>query len=157
MESPMLKIRRSRDRLIFNMGIPILVRRHLYIETPPGAVFHLWLWTSQPMRKICLQSLLIFIIIIIIIIFIIRYHAFSILHHEHYVSNKMHIHKYSVVRYTFLLMLDILSHCAHDPSNRRHRHSGHELICSAPWVFRSEGWGLSSPQGPLWLTEFIPD
>ena len=31
----MLKIRRSRDRLIFNMGIPILVRRHLYIETAP--------------------------------------------------------------------------------------------------------------------------
>ena len=30
---PMLKIRRSWDRLIFNMGIPILVRRHLYIET----------------------------------------------------------------------------------------------------------------------------
>ena len=30
---PVLKIRRSRDRLIFNMGIPILVRRHLYIET----------------------------------------------------------------------------------------------------------------------------
>ena len=30
---PMLKIRRSRDRLIFNMGNPILVRRHLYIET----------------------------------------------------------------------------------------------------------------------------
>ena len=29
---PMLKIRRSRDLLIFNMGIPILVRRHLYIE-----------------------------------------------------------------------------------------------------------------------------
>ena len=28
----MLKIRRSRDRLIFNMGISILVRRHLYIE-----------------------------------------------------------------------------------------------------------------------------
>ena len=28
-----LKIRRSRDRLIFNMGIPILVRRHLYFET----------------------------------------------------------------------------------------------------------------------------
>ena len=23
------------DRLIFNMGIPILIRRHLYIETPP--------------------------------------------------------------------------------------------------------------------------
>ena len=32
---PMLKIRRSQDRLIFNMGIPILVRRHLYIETAP--------------------------------------------------------------------------------------------------------------------------
>ena len=32
----MLKIRRSRNRLIFNMGIPILVRRHLYIETVPS-------------------------------------------------------------------------------------------------------------------------
>ena len=31
---PMLKIRRSRDRLIFNMGIPMLVR-HLYIESAP--------------------------------------------------------------------------------------------------------------------------
>ena len=30
----MLKIRRSRDRLNFNMGIPIL-KRHLYIETAP--------------------------------------------------------------------------------------------------------------------------
>ena len=29
---PMLKIRWSRDRLIFNMGIPIPIRRHLYIE-----------------------------------------------------------------------------------------------------------------------------
>ena len=28
---PVLKIRRSRDRLIFNMGIPILVRRHQFI------------------------------------------------------------------------------------------------------------------------------
>ena len=36
MEIPMLKIRRSRDRLIFNMGIPILVRQHLYIEAAPG-------------------------------------------------------------------------------------------------------------------------
>ena len=27
---PMLKIRRSRDRLIFNMGIPILVRLYIY-------------------------------------------------------------------------------------------------------------------------------
>ena len=32
----MLKIRRLRDRLIFNMGIPILVRGHLHIETAPG-------------------------------------------------------------------------------------------------------------------------
>ena len=31
----MLKIKRSRGRLIFNMGIFIQVRRHLYIETPP--------------------------------------------------------------------------------------------------------------------------
>ena len=31
----MLKIRRPRDRLIFNMKIPILVRRHLYTETAP--------------------------------------------------------------------------------------------------------------------------
>ena len=30
---PVLKIRRSQGRLIFNMGIPIPVRRHLYIET----------------------------------------------------------------------------------------------------------------------------
>ena len=30
----MLKIRRSWDRLIFKMGIPILVRRYLDIETP---------------------------------------------------------------------------------------------------------------------------
>ena len=29
---PMLKIRRSPDRLIFNMGIPILIRWHIYIE-----------------------------------------------------------------------------------------------------------------------------
>ena len=30
-----LKIRRSRDRLIVNMWIPILVKRHLYIKTAP--------------------------------------------------------------------------------------------------------------------------
>ena len=29
---PMLKIRQSQDHFIFNMGIPILVRQHLYIE-----------------------------------------------------------------------------------------------------------------------------
>ena len=32
---PMLKIRRSWGRHIFNIGIPILVRRHLYIKTAP--------------------------------------------------------------------------------------------------------------------------
>ena len=31
----MLKIRRSRDRLIFNMGIPIPGKDGLYIETGP--------------------------------------------------------------------------------------------------------------------------
>ena len=31
----MLKLRRSRDRLIFNTEIPIPVRRYLYIETGP--------------------------------------------------------------------------------------------------------------------------
>ena len=31
----MLKIRLSQDLVIFNTGIPILVRRHLYIEMPP--------------------------------------------------------------------------------------------------------------------------
>ena len=35
----MLTIRRSRDRLIFNMGIPIPVRQHLYIETAPRRIY----------------------------------------------------------------------------------------------------------------------
>ena len=35
MEMSVLKIRRSRDRLIFNMGILILLRRHLYIDAAP--------------------------------------------------------------------------------------------------------------------------
>ena len=57
---PMLKIRRSVRPLIFNMGIPLLVRRHLYIETVPRCV---WLWwrTHQacmffldiPMHQVC--------------------------------------------------------------------------------------------------------
>ena len=35
---PMLKIRRSQDCFIFDMGTPILVRWHLYIiETAPDA------------------------------------------------------------------------------------------------------------------------
>ena len=37
---PMLKIRRSGDSLIFNMGIPVLVRWHFYIETEPCLIYH---------------------------------------------------------------------------------------------------------------------
>ena len=44
---PMLKIRRSRDRLIFNMGIPVPVR-HSYVETDPRWFSkyksYLWEW-----------------------------------------------------------------------------------------------------------------
>ena len=36
----MSKIRWSWDRLIFNTGIPILARRHLYIERAPGSQCH---------------------------------------------------------------------------------------------------------------------
>ena len=36
----MLKIRQSGDRLIFNKGIPIRVRWHLYIETAPWPHFY---------------------------------------------------------------------------------------------------------------------
>ena len=36
----MLKIRRSRDRLIFNMGIPIPGKDGLYIETGPWTFWH---------------------------------------------------------------------------------------------------------------------
>ena len=36
----MLKIRRSRDHLIFNMGIPILGKDGLYIETGPRSTLH---------------------------------------------------------------------------------------------------------------------
>ena len=39
---PMLKIRWSWDGLIFNMGIPILVRRHLYTETAPSIFWNNW-------------------------------------------------------------------------------------------------------------------
>ena len=34
------KIKRSWNRFIFIMGIPILVRRHLYIETAPSLFFY---------------------------------------------------------------------------------------------------------------------
>ena len=42
MRIPMLKIRRSGDRLIFNIGIPILVRWHLYIEKAPRSLLPCW-------------------------------------------------------------------------------------------------------------------
>ena len=32
---PIIKMRRSEDRLIFLMGIPVLVREYLYIEMAP--------------------------------------------------------------------------------------------------------------------------
>ena len=45
MSIPMLNIRRSQNRLIFDTGIPMLVRRLLYIETPPWS---LWSMTNDP-------------------------------------------------------------------------------------------------------------
>ena len=44
--NPIVEIRRSSDRLIFTMGFPILVRRHLYIESGP------WL-QHDPYNMIC--------------------------------------------------------------------------------------------------------
>ena len=41
---PMLKIRRSRERLISNMGIPILVRRHIYSEMVRWVFFNAHAW-----------------------------------------------------------------------------------------------------------------
>ena len=64
---PMLKIRRSPDRLIFNMGIPLLVRWHLYIETAPWVManahhivndifrYILWNWNYNILLKILLK------------------------------------------------------------------------------------------------------
>ena len=43
---PLLKIRRSRNRLIFNMEIPIQVRWHIYVDTAPEALLsfvHEWI------------------------------------------------------------------------------------------------------------------
>ena len=44
---PMLKIRRSQDHLIFNMGMPILVRQHLYIEMAPRTQWNHWGFFDQ--------------------------------------------------------------------------------------------------------------
>ena len=48
---PMLKIRWSWDRLIFEMGIPILARRHLYIEMAPQACSLFTHWTNWGRNK----------------------------------------------------------------------------------------------------------
>ena len=52
---PMLKIRRSRDRLIFNMGILYLERRSLYWDGARVIVGQYWAWvypTSGPLFHI---------------------------------------------------------------------------------------------------------
>ena len=43
MEIPMLKIKQLQDLLVFNKGIPVLVRRQLYFERPPGDWYQLCL------------------------------------------------------------------------------------------------------------------
>ena len=48
---PKLKIRRSCDRLIFNMGIPILWKDGLYIETGPRYKFHSQHWPWLPVGQ----------------------------------------------------------------------------------------------------------
>ena len=46
---PMLKTRQSQHRLIFNIGIPILVRWHLYIDTTP--------WSCASSFRWCVKAL----------------------------------------------------------------------------------------------------
>ena len=50
---PMLKIRWSWDHLIFNMGIPILARWHLYIETAPWSLIHVMMLSYQYNQSLC--------------------------------------------------------------------------------------------------------
>ena len=52
----MLKIRQSRDRHIFYMGIPVLVRRHLYINTAPGRLLPLLLWYDKMIFYLNMQN-----------------------------------------------------------------------------------------------------
>ena len=47
----MLKIRRSQDRLIFDMEIPILVKWHLYIEMAPRLLNSLFLAATKQLYK----------------------------------------------------------------------------------------------------------
>ena len=59
----MLKIRRSRDHLIFNMGIPIPGKDGLYIETGPGVwkhvlrVIYLSHWGRDKMANILADNI----------------------------------------------------------------------------------------------------
>ena len=48
---PMLKIRRSFDRLIINILIHILVRQHIYTETPPDDFY------PQIVKRVVLELL----------------------------------------------------------------------------------------------------
>ena len=51
---PIIKIRRSWDRLIFIKGIPILVRQRLPIETPPWSPTSFpWRLTDKPADERC--------------------------------------------------------------------------------------------------------
>ena len=47
----MLNIRWLQDCLIFNMEIPILVRQHLYIDTPPGDLMEPMLSSHLKMKQ----------------------------------------------------------------------------------------------------------
>ena len=63
MEISIINIRRSWENLIFIVGIPILVRRHLYTETSTGEDMKIFTWTTQFSR--CLAVLLIFCILLL--------------------------------------------------------------------------------------------
>ena len=52
-----MEIRRSYDRLISTMGFPILVRRHLYIESGPSSQWQTVDWTSTVMKTYLLMLL----------------------------------------------------------------------------------------------------
>ena len=54
---PMLKIRWSQDLLIFNMGILILVRRHLFIEMAPSWYFADNIWNCSSVKKFCILKI----------------------------------------------------------------------------------------------------
>ena len=67
--NPIVKIRRSYDRLISTMGFPVLVRWHIYIESGPwkrspmqvrdgripGTIFQMAIWASEILKNIKLE------------------------------------------------------------------------------------------------------